>query len=153
MKQFSCLLLVLFALCACTKKEAKPRDIIPDRDVCARCVMQISDPRLAAQAVNISNGTQAVFEEIGCGVSWLEHNKYWDNYTLYVTDFRNGGWIKFDDAFFAAEYTTPMAYGVAALSDKSDLEEGKTLLDGNAVIERIMEMNKNRKKMHGGEAQ
>ncbi len=145
MKRFSVLLTIsiLFAFAACTKKEAEPRAIIYDRDVCARCVMQLSDPRFVAQAVNKQTGENAVFEEMGCGVMWLEDHG-WDNYTFYVADLKTGKWVKFDEAYFAIEYITPMAYGIVGMADKESLEEGKTLITKDEAYNRIKTMNAER---------
>ncbi len=145
MKKFSCLLLLLVFLCACTKKDAKPRNVNPETDLCARCGMQVANPRLAAQAVPKEGDENLIFEEIGCAVAWLDRYNFWDRYALYVTDLKNGGWIKYDEALLVIEYTTPMGYGIAALSKKSDLEEGKALVTGRTAAMLVADLEKIRK--------
>jgi hypothetical protein len=147
MKKFSILFIAL-AVIACTKG-GKPRDVVIDRDVCARCSMQVSDPRFPAQVHN-TDGTNYVFEEIGCAISWLAMNEN-ANYTLFVTDLKNPGkWLRAEEAVFTVEYSTPMSYGVAALASAADVEEGKSIISYDAAVESIMALNLERQQKMGG---
>jgi hypothetical protein len=143
-KLYSLLFAAVFAV-ACAKKEGEPRKIVFDRDVCARCGMQLSDPRFVAQAVSKADGSNSVFEEMGCGVVWMEQNG-WDRYDFYVADLKTGKWIKFEEAFFTVEYLTPMSYGIAALADKNRLEEGKSLISRDDALARIRAIYSERQK-------
>jgi hypothetical protein len=114
--------------------------------------MQLSDPRFVAQAVHPVDGPKAVFEEMGCGVIWMEENS-WENYAFYVADLKTGKWLKFDEALFTVEYVTPMSFGIAALTDIKDLEADKMIITKDAALTRIKttfaERQANKMNMHG----
>ena len=141
MKKLASICLIIFALAGCQKKG--PRDVVLDRDVCAKCAMQLSDPRFVAQAVHKETGAQVIFEEPGCAVSWLYENGK-DSYILYVTDLKSHKWLKAEDAAFTGGYITPMSYGIAALADAKDLEDGKTLISYDEAVKHIISVYEER---------
>lgn len=133
MKKFSILLIILIiaGLAGCKKSaNIAPQDAKWDRDVCARCVMQVSDNLHSAQIINPEDGKHYFFDDFGCALLWLiESNHPWnDKAIIYITDGADGKWIKSSDAVFAKPYNTPMSFGVAAFADKSKIASDKTIL-------------------------
>lgn len=110
-----------------------------DRDVCARCGMQVSDPFHSAQIVDGKSGKRYFFDDIGCCILWLQDNDFsWTkNAKIYFTDSLDSSWVKSDEAVFAQGFVTPMAFGVATFRNVNSVPEGKTIISYEAVVQHL----------------
>jgi copper chaperone NosL len=92
-------------------------------EACASCRMIISDERFAAALVTAAGDTLK-FDDIGCLVKH-EAGRVRPNATCWVRSFRGQEWLKAPDATFlrAPGISSPMGYGLAALSDGRTAEE------------------------------
>ncbi|MCD6172529.1 MAG: hypothetical protein J7J96_01915 [Sulfurimonas sp.] len=115
-----------------------------DRDMCARCVMVVSDRRNAAQVRDPRNGKKYMFDDIGCTILWFkEENIEWSNEAvIWITDVSNGEWIDARTAFYDTENITPMAYGFSAHKSKDSIEEGQEIIDFKEVERRVIKIGK-----------
>jgi nitrous oxide reductase accessory protein NosL len=152
MKKFSLLILLLFAILGCNKKNLGSAESIHwDRDMCERCKMAISERKFAFEIVNPKNGKTYKFDDIGCGVLWLKEEKIpWSkNAIMWVTDAKTGKWIDARKAYYTDDSITPMAYGFAAYS-KETKPKNKELKDFKYVKKMIFEIEKlNSQKVEG----
>jgi nitrous oxide reductase accessory protein NosL len=129
MKRFKFVYLPLFALLLLTgcKERAdpsSPKKVHWDRDMCERCKMVLSDRRYAVEIINPKSGKAYYFDDIGCGVLWLEEERIpWaDSAKIWVKesgDDKADGWIDAEKALFVGDALTPMAYGFGAFREKS----------------------------------
>jgi len=119
-------LLAVFAVAGCSNApKTGPGEVRWDKDVCARCIMSVSDHYFSAQVRGGAEGQKTklyFFDDIGCAVLWLEQQEWKaDPRTeMWVNDFKSGEWI---DAFKASYLTgniTPMDYGLGAQSVASE---------------------------------
>jgi len=144
MRKFSLLLLLLLAIIGCEKKQIGAVEKIHwDRDMCERCKMAVSERKFAFEIIDPKSGKAYKFDDIGCGVLWLEEEKIpWrDKAIMWVTDAKTGEWIDAKKAYYTDDSITPMAYGFAAYSDKTK-PKGKELKDFNYVKKMIFEIEK-----------
>ncbi len=144
MRKFSLLLLLLLAIIGCEKKQiGEVEKVHWDRDMCERCKMAVSDRKFAFEIIDPKSGKAYKFDDIGCGVLWLEEEKIpWrDKAIMWVTDAKSGEWIDAKKAYYTDDSITPMAYGFAAYSDKTK-PKGKELKDFNYVKKMIFEIEK-----------
>ncbi len=82
-------LLIVVLLMGC--KEHSKTDVAEvhwDRDMCARCVMVVSDRKNTTQVRNPTTGEKYMFDDIGCAVLWFEKEKIpWkDQAIIWITD-------------------------------------------------------------------
>jgi len=144
MKQFSLFVFLLLLLFGCgDKKIGEAQSVHWDRDMCERCKMAVSDRNYAFEIINPANGKVFVFDDIGCGLLWLEEEKIpWrDRAIMWVTDAKTGEWLDAKKAFYTDDSITPMAYGFAAFSNKTK-PKGKVLRDFNYVNKMVFEIEK-----------
>ena len=144
MRKFSLLLLLLLAIIGCEKKQIGAVEKVHwDRDMCERCKMAVSDRKFAFEIIDPKSGKAYKFDDIGCGVLWLEEEKIpWrDKAIMWVTDAKSGEWIDAKKAYYTDDSITPMAYGFAAYSDKTKPKD-KELKDFNYVKKMIFEIEK-----------
>ena len=148
MKKFeilaSLLLLLGLFLSGCQKeKSVDPTKMHWDRDVCERCKMAISEKKFAFQIVNPTTSKVYKFDDIGCGVLWMDEEKIpWkDKAILWVTDAHNGKWIDARTALYTDDRITPMAYGIAAYT-KETLPKGATVITFEQARDVIYEIEK-----------
>jgi len=144
MRKFSLLLLLLLAIIGCEKKQIGAVEKVHwDRDMCERCKMAVSDRKFAFEIIDPKSGKAYKFDDIGCGVLWLEEEKIpWrDKAIMWVTDAKSGEWIDAKKAYYTDDSITPMAYGFAAYSDKTKPKD-KALKDFNYVKKMIFEIEK-----------
>ncbi len=115
-----------------------------DRDMCARCVMVVSDRRNSVQVKEPETGKSYMFDDIGCMASWFkEKDIAWkDKATIWVNDVNNGKWIDARKAFYDTDNITPMGYGFSAHKTKSSIKEGKEIIDYAEVVKRILSKKK-----------
>ena len=129
----------------CEKKDTTAiSEVHWDRDMCARCVMVVSDRRNSVQVKEPKSGKSYMFDDIGCMVSWFREKKIaWkDQATIWVNDVDDGKWIDARKAFYDTENITPMGYGYSAHKMKSSIKSGKEIIDYDEVVKRILSKKK-----------
>ena len=124
--------------------ETGPGEVRWDRDMCARCIMTVSDPHYSAQVRGGPAGESTrlyLFDDLGCAVIWLEKQTWKDDVRteVWVNDHRDGEWIVARSAVYVTGKTTPMDYGLGAQG-----EPAEGALDFAQAVEHI----KNRKRPH-----
>ena len=110
-----------------------------DRDMCARCVMVVSDRHNTTQVINPNNGKKYMFDDIGCMVLWFddEHIKWKDEAIIWITDVTTGEWINARKAYYDTNNITPMAYGFSAHKSKDTIKKDQEIVDFNEVVKRV----------------
>ena len=131
-------ILLLFILTGCNDKMGNDLSVHWDRDMCSRCVMVISDRQNTVQVINAKTGKKNVFDDLGCMVIWSQENSLNLKDKIWVNDVISGEWIDAKEAFYDAGNITPMGYGFSAHKLKSDIVEGKEILDYEEVAKRIL---------------
>jgi copper chaperone NosL len=136
---FSSLLFVSMFM-GCDNKKTTDLTIHWDRDMCSRCVMVVSDRHNTTQVIDQKTGKKYVFDDIGCMASWFKsENISWsDTANIWITDLKSGEWIDARKAFYDTDNVTPMGYGFSAHKLKSDIQQGKEVIDYNEVVKRIL---------------
>ena len=146
MKIFS--LIFLFLIIFFTGCDEKPKNAIAkvhwDRDMCARCVMVVSDRHNTTQIKHPDTGRKYMFDDIGCAILWFKDEKIdWkDRAIIWITDVSNGKWIDARTAFYDTENITPMAYGFSAHKTKDTIKKGQEIIDFNEVTKRVIKIGK-----------
>jgi len=114
-----------------------------DRDMCARCVMVVSDRQNSVQ-VRDPKGKTYMFDDIGCMVLWFKENKIkWQNQaTIWITDVDTSKWIDAREAFYSNGNVTPMAYGFSAHKTKESIPKDRDVFTFNRVVEEIIKREK-----------
>ena len=115
-----------------------------DRDMCARCVMVVSDRMNTVQVKNPDTGKKYIFDDIGCMILWFkDENITWqDRAVIWVTDNSTGKWIDARKAFYDTHNVTPMAYGFCAHADKDSIEDAKEVVRYEEVVKRVIAIGK-----------
>jgi copper chaperone NosL len=114
------LLVSVLLMSACSiKDETGPGEVHWDRDICARCVMAVSDHFFSAQIRGGAEGERTdlyFFDDLGCAVIWLDKQLWKDDprTEIWVNDHESGDWIDASKAWYLTGKTTPMDYGLAA---------------------------------------
>jgi len=111
-----------------------------DRDMCARCVMVVSDRHNSVQ-VRDPKGKVYMFDDIGCMVLWFRKNNipWQEKATIWINDVKTGNWIDAKKAFYTKGNVTPMAYGFSAYKTKEHLQKEEktfTLSEINEFIKK-----------------
>ena len=114
-----------------------PQPIAYGQDGCSFCKMTILDRHFGAEVVT-TKGKVFKFDDINCFVHFLAKNEVaaGDIAGRYVTDYAHGGvWLEAPKAAFLKSETikTPMASGVAAFANLTDLDAVKTQSGGEAL--------------------
>jgi nitrous oxide reductase accessory protein NosL len=115
-----------------------------DRDMCARCVMVVSDRQNTTQVRNPKTGKKYMFDDIGCAILWFkDENITWrDQATIWITDVNTSKWIDARKAFYDTENITPMAYGFSAHASKKTIKEGQEIVDFEELSRRVLVVGK-----------
>jgi len=115
-----------------------------DRDMCARCVMVVSDRQNTTQVRNPKTGKTYMFDDIGCVVLWFKDQKIaWrDDAVIWITDIHSGEWIDARKAYYDTENVTPMGYGFSAHKEKSSIKSGQEIIDFDEVSRRVIKIGK-----------
>jgi len=149
MKYFFLLFTLAFNLLyftGCDKKEVstQPRAVHWDRDMCARCVMVVSDRKNTTQVINPKNGKVYMFDDIGCMILWFDNKKIlWkDKAVIWITDAKTGKWIDARKAFYDTNNITPMAYGFVAHKSKDEIAKGEEIIDFAEVARRVKKIGR-----------
>ena len=136
-------LLLTLSFTGCEKKSTTAvAEVHWDRDMCARCVMVVSDRVNTVQVRNPDTGKTYMFDDLGCAVLWFDEEKIgWkDRAVIWINDNQTGKWINARTAFYDADNITPMDYGFAAHKDKASIKKGKEVLSFKEVEKRILKM-------------
>jgi len=132
--------LVIFSFFGCDKKSTTEVSKVHwDRDMCARCVMVVSDRHNTTQVIDPKTGKKYMFDDIGCMALWYdEENITWeDTAVVWITDVNDGKWIDARTAFYDTENITSMAYGFSAHKTKDTIKEGQEIVDYDEVLKRV----------------
>ncbi len=137
--------LLAFGFSAC--EERSKTDVAKvhwDRDMCARCVMVVSDRQNTTQVRDPKTGKKYMFDDIGCTVLWFkEENIEWkDEAIIWITEVNTGEWINARTAFYDTENITPMAYGFSAHRTKETIKDTQEIVDYNEVVKRVLIIGK-----------
>jgi len=138
---FSTLLLIAFGLSGCEERSnSSMQEVHWDRDMCARCVMVVSDRRNSVQVRNPSTGETLMFDDLGCTILWFkENNVSWrDKAVIWITDVDTSKWIDAKTAFYDGGNITPMSYGFSAHTSKESIQKDKEVIDFNEVTRRVL---------------
>ena len=136
-------LLLTLSFTGCEKKSTTAvAEVHWDRDMCARCVMVVSDRVNTVQVRNPDTGKTYMFDDLGCAVLWFEEEKIaWkDRAVIWINDNQTGKWINARTAFYDADNITPMDYGFAAHKKKTSIKKGKEVIPFKEVEKRILKM-------------
>ena len=110
-----------------------------DRDMCANCVMVISDRNNAVQVQNPKTKKVYMFDDLGCMAAWFKDQKItWkDQAIIWVTDVDTAKWINARTAFYDTKNVTPMAYGFSAHKSKNSIKKDSEIINLDELIKRV----------------
>jgi len=135
--------LLFISLSGC--KERSKTDVAEvhwDRDMCARCVMVVSDRKNTTQVRDPKTGKAYMFDDIGCTILWFKDEKIaWkDQAIIWITDSNTGEWINARTAFYDTQNITPMAYGFSAHKSKESVKKGQEIVDFEELSNRVIKI-------------
>ena len=139
------IVLIAFTQTGCEERsKTDVAEVHWDRDMCARCVMVVSDRQNTVQVRNPSTGQTFMFDDLGCTILWFkENNTTWkDQAIIWITDVKTGKWIDARKAFYDSENITPMAYGFSAHKTKESIKKGKEIIDFDELSRRVIKIGK-----------
>ncbi|NPA60171.1 MAG: hypothetical protein GXO30_06885 [Epsilonproteobacteria bacterium] len=145
MVKFLLISFMLFFTLGCEKKvDTGVAKVHWDRDMCARCVMVVSDRHNTAQVIDPNTGKKYMFDDLGCMVLWFddEHIKWKNEAVIWITDVITGEWIDARKAFYDTNNITPMAYGFSAHKSKDSIKDGEEVVDFKEVVKRVKKIGK-----------
>jgi len=139
------LLMFLFLGCE-SKTESSIGKIHWDRDMCARCVMVVSDRHHTVQLKDPKTKKQLVFDDIGCLAIWFKDTNpsYKNTVEIWVNDAKDGKFIDARKAYYSTGNITPMSYGFSAYASKEQAPKDAKLFNYAEVIKAVL--NKSTKK-------
>lgn len=143
-KIFSTLIFIIL-ITGCEKKSKTDVSKVHwDRDMCARCVMVVSDRKNTVQLKDPATGRKYMFDDIGCTVLWFkDENITWkEKAVIWITDIDTGLWIDARTAFYDTDNITPMAYGFSAHKTKNSITQHKEIIDFKEVSKRVIKIGK-----------
>ncbi|WP_457606039.1 nitrous oxide reductase accessory protein NosL [Nitratifractor sp.] len=140
--------------CGGSRKKGEPAEVHWDRDMCERCKMVVSERKYAAEVVDPRTDKVHYFDDLGCAVLWLKEEKIpWAKEAkIFVTDAKTGEWLDARRARYTDDSITPMAYGIAAFSDKT-FPKGHKALNFDQVVRLIEKIEAKNNERRGVEAQ
>ena len=112
-------LVILLAMAGCRSGPPQPIAIEPG-DMCARCRMEVSQKRYAAELLS-SGGDALKFDDIGCMVRYTrDHALDPRRQSYFVMDHGTGRWLEGRVAVYvkSAGIDSPMSGGLAAFADR-----------------------------------
>jgi len=135
--------ILIFTGCEETKKDGVAK-VHWDRDMCARCVMVVSDRKNTAQTRDPNTGKAYMFDDIGCMILWFKEEKIpWkDKAKIWITDVNTGKWIDARTAYYDTTNITPMAYGFSAHKTKESIKKGEEIIDFDEMAKRVIKIGK-----------
>ena len=115
-----------------------------DRDMCARCVMVVSDRKNTVQVREPKRGKSYMFDDLGCMVLWFKENniKWQKEAIIWITDVKTGEWIDARKAFYDTKNVTPMEYGFSAHKSKESIKSDEEVINFDEVKKRIIKREK-----------
>lgn len=120
MKYFLLIFLLSFINGCSDNGGFKPAKINYGEDICAACLMIISEQKYSAQYI-LSDGSVKKFDDIGCMVNYIKNtqNEIDRISAIYVRDFESNNWINAKEADFVYSWQikTPMGYGFIAFTN------------------------------------
>ncbi len=135
MKRLIGLLVLIVLLGACGSAAAdEPPEISYGRDECDECHMIIDDPRSAA-AYRLPDGTAVKFDDIGGLLIHGHEAGELADAKVWVHDYETEEWIEGVSAWYvhSSEVSTPMAFGIAALSDEQQATDFAAEVGGEVM--------------------
>lgn len=119
LKRFFIIMISLFAISGCGKKDYQPVAVKEKTDKCEICHMAVKNNQFPVELI-LENGKSMVFDDIGCMYKWIKENKDKKISNSYVKDYYSKEWIDLEKATFVYDKAikTPMAYNVISFSDK-----------------------------------
>lgn len=117
----------VFLLAGCGGNQSfEPVEINPEIDVCEICNMGIAHEYYATEIIS-RDGDVYKFDDIGCMVEFLEHDKSIAKDKVakqYVRDSETGEWLELEHAYhaFYPDFWTPMANGFVTFKNKERAE-------------------------------
>ncbi|MDD2906732.1 MAG: hypothetical protein PHH41_04545 [Sulfurimonas sp.] len=145
MQTAMCSVLLASLFTGCSEKPLNAvAEVHWDRDMCARCVMVVSDRHNTVQVREPRNGKTYMFDDIGCMALWFdEHEIEWrDQAIVWITDVKSGEWIDARKAFYDTQNVTPMAYGFSAHKTKDTIEVTEEIITYDEVLKRVIKIGK-----------
>lgn len=103
-----------------------PPEIHYGRETCADCGMILNDPHYAAAVAFRTEpdapAQSAVFDDIGCLLSWRQRHSEAQVVVTWVKDVNTAAWLEAASAVYVKsdQFSTPMGSGVVAGSTVSD---------------------------------
>ena len=106
--------------------------------------------KYAAEIIDPKSDRVYKFDDIGCAVLWLEEEKIpWANEAkIWVTDAKTGEWLDARKAKYTDDSITPMAYGIAAFSEKT-FPKGHKVLHFDEIVEIIKKIDAKNNQLRG----
>jgi len=142
------LMVTLFSLLSISGCEERSKTDVAkvhwDRDMCARCVMVVSDRQNTTQVRDPKTGRKYMFDDIGCAILWFkdEQIEWKDQAIIWITDLKTGKWINAREAFYDTENITPMAYGFSAHKTKETIKKGQEIVGFEELSKRVIKIGK-----------
>jgi len=154
MKKIVFVTLVLFAFACKPETDFSPRKVNFDRDICALCLMGVSNQSYSVQSINKWNKV-IWFDDLGCFVNY-KTTEDWKRFAgdakvqSWIGDCETGKWIDVEKAFYRFGDRTPMGYGYGALSQANDttydyLTTVQRIENGESLRDSFMKMHKMKK--------
>ncbi len=121
--------------------DASVISMTPKEYQCSTCKMEIEQLPYAVEIVN-NKGKTWFFDDMGCAVSWLEHQPFKDNVVIWTQTEDTHVWVDATKACYRRDARTPMNFGFAAQeqcsqgtidynSMRTKILHGETLQDPN----------------------
>jgi copper chaperone NosL len=112
----------LLMMCvACGPGPDQPAEPVWGKQACEHCMMLVSDPRPAAQAVLVG-GTRMFFDDVGCLVEWLDDSGHVPM-GVWVRAPDGQGWTDAYSARYSDGHRTPMDHGYLSSTRGSSFEQ------------------------------
>ncbi len=111
----------LLAFGGCTASGDGPEDPVWGKEMCAHCVMLVSEKPPAAQAL-MTDGTRKYFDDVGCLALWLDAEPRATKKT-WVRGHGGEGWVEAEATRYATGQRTPMDYGFLAALEGIGFDE------------------------------
>ena len=109
--------------------------IQPHEYQCSTCKMEIQQLPYAVEIVN-QKGKTWFFDDMGCALTWLEHQDFKNNVTIWTQTEDTHQWVNATKACYKEDAPTPMGFGFAAQEQCQ-----KTMLDYNSMRAKLLHDN------------
>lgn len=122
MKKILFLISILIVLTNCSKE---PEPINYNKDECAHCMMQITDPKFGSELVT-DKGKIYKFDSIECMADYVSSNRGFKIDQLWISDYANpNNLINAETAFYlvSSKIESPMSANLAGF--KTEIDRGK----------------------------